>query len=39
VLQKELEKEQAGEREADAQYWRPLIKELEAMRREKRKRE
>ena len=36
VLQ-ELEKEQSAQREADQQYWRPLIKELEAMRLAKRK--
>jgi hypothetical protein len=37
ALQMELDKEQAAEREADQQYWRPLIKELEAMRLAKRK--
>ncbi len=39
ALQQELEKEQAQERIADQQYWRPLIKELEAMRRERRRRD
>ncbi|MEM9365852.1 MAG: hypothetical protein AAGD07_07630 [Planctomycetota bacterium] len=37
ALRQELEKEQALEREADQQYWRPLMKELEAMRLAKRK--
>jgi len=36
ALQRELEKEQAAEKQADQQYWRPLMKELEAMRFEKR---
>jgi len=36
-LQQELDKEQAAEREADRQYWRPLIQELEAMRFARRK--
>lgn len=39
ALQQELDKEQAQERIADQQYWRPLIKELEAMRRERRRRD
>ncbi len=39
ALQKELDKEQAAERDADQQYWTPLKKELEAMRRSIRKRE
>jgi hypothetical protein len=37
ALRKELDKEQAAERDADQQYWRPLMKELEAMRLAKRK--
>ena len=39
ALQKELDKEQAAEREADQQYWRPLVKELEAMRLARRNRD
>lgn len=38
ALRQELEKEQALEQEADQRYWRPLMKELEAMRLAKRKR-
>jgi len=37
ALRQELDQEQSAEREADRQYWRPLIKELEAMRLAKRK--
>ena len=37
ALSKALEEEQVIEREADQQYWRPLMKELEAMRLAKRK--
>lgn len=37
ALRQGLEKEEAAEKEADRQYWQPLKKELEAMRREKRK--
>lgn len=37
ALRRELEKEKATEQEADEVYWRPLVKELEAMRRNKRK--
>jgi len=37
ALRQELDKEQAAEREADRQYWHPLMKELEAMRLAKRK--
>ncbi|MEM6471814.1 MAG: hypothetical protein AAF802_19800 [Planctomycetota bacterium] len=37
ALTQELQKEQAVEREADRQYWRPLVKELEAMRLAKRR--
>ncbi|MEM6980373.1 MAG: hypothetical protein AAF539_11970 [Planctomycetota bacterium] len=36
ALNEELEKEQLAERDTDRQYWRPLVKELEAMRRAKR---
>lgn len=39
ALQKELDKEQAAEREADQNYWRPLIKELVAMRLARRNRD
>lgn len=39
ALQEEIDKEQAAEREADRHYWRPLMKELEAMRLMKRKRD
>ena len=39
ALQQELEKEQVREKEADQQYWRPLMKELEAMRLAKRNRD
>ncbi|WP_146520887.1 hypothetical protein [Stieleria varia] len=37
ALTQELEKERALEREADQRYWRPLMKELEAMRAAKRR--
>lgn len=37
ALRQELDKEQAAERKADQQYWRPLMTELEAMRLAKRK--
>jgi hypothetical protein len=37
AIQRDLEKEQAAEQEADRQYWLPLIRELEAMRMAKRK--
>jgi hypothetical protein len=37
ALQQELDKEQAAEKGADQKYWRPLMKELEAMRRDRRK--
>lgn len=37
ALQKELDIEQAVEREADQRYWHPLMRELEAMRLAKRK--
>lgn len=37
ALRGELDKEQATEREADQQYWRPLMKELETMRLARRK--
>ena len=39
ALQQALQTEQAREREADETYWRPLKRELEALRRAKRKRE
>ncbi len=39
ALRQELEKEQLREKEADRQYWQPLMKELEAMRLAKRRRE
>lgn len=35
ALRQELEKEKAAEQRADETYWRPLVKELEAMRRNK----
>lgn len=35
-LLRKLEREQAAEKQADQQYWGPLMKELEAMRLEKR---
>jgi len=38
ALQQELDKEKLSVMETDAQYWRPLMKELEAMRMNKRKR-
>ena len=38
ALQQELEREQAAEMEADRHYWRPLVKELEALRLARRKR-
>jgi hypothetical protein len=37
ALQQALDKEQAAERKADQQYWRPLMTELEAMRLARRK--
>lgn len=37
ALHKELEKEQAAEKEADERYWRPLLQELERLRRERRR--
>ena len=39
ALHQELEKEKLNEMQADAEYWRPLIRELESMRSEKRKRQ
>lgn len=39
ALQQELDKEQAAEREADRQYWRPLKRELEAIRLARRNRD
>ncbi len=36
LLQQQLDEEQAAERDADRQYWQPLVKELEAMRLAKR---
>ncbi|TVQ04761.1 MAG: hypothetical protein EA381_00135 [Planctomycetaceae bacterium] len=38
ALQQELERERLQEMQADAVYWRPLMRELESMRAEKRKR-
>jgi hypothetical protein len=37
ALAAELEKEPVREMEADQNYWRPLMKELEAMRRAQRR--
>lgn len=37
AVQQGLDQEQAEEREADRQYWRPLMKELETLRRDRRK--
>jgi hypothetical protein len=39
ALQRELEIEMRTEMQADAEYWRPLRKELESMQFEKRKRQ
>jgi hypothetical protein len=39
ALQQELDTEQAAEREADREYWKPLMRELEAMRLTRKKRE
>lgn len=39
ALRQELEKEQLKEKQVDQKYWRPLMKELEAMRLSKRRRE
>ena len=39
ALRQELAKEQLREKDADQQYWRPLMKELEAMRLAKRRRD
>ncbi len=36
-LQQELDREQASEKRADEEYWRPIKRELEIMGREKRK--
>jgi hypothetical protein len=38
ALRQELEKEKAAEMEADAEYWRPLVRELETLRRRRRQR-
>lgn len=37
ALREELEKEQAAEKEADEQYWRPLLQELGRLRRDRRR--
>ncbi len=37
-LQQELDRERLAEQEADRKYWKPLVKELEAMRQAKRQR-
>ena len=36
ALRRELDREQSAEQEADELYWRPLVRELETMRRNKR---
>ncbi len=37
ALKNELEKERVAEMEKDAQYWRPLVRDLETMRLNRRK--
>jgi len=39
ILQAELDREQALERETDRIYWRPLLEDLESLRRQRRNRD